>query len=218
MKKELIERFKDEHPEYKYIHWRAEVFVNWLIDTVIAELQKENEILRTTKLWDKEYHAEVDRVVEREIKSLQEKYDKLTKRKDETIQSQADKITELVKHVESGDECHKGVTARKCHCEPIQEKYDKLKQRVGSAPKIKEGSAEECMLMSEDTLAKDWGEKSPKAMIADLSEDELQRLTMAIHGKINTIIPARINGMTIREVMNALVELTPEEMDGNQTP
>jgi len=169
MKKELIERFKDEHPEYKYIHWRAEVFVNWLIDTVIAELQKENEILRTTKLWDKEYHAEVDRVVEREIKSL-------------------------------------------------QEKYDKLKQRVGSAPKIKEGSAEECMLMSEDILAKDWGEKSPKAMIADLSEDELQRLTMAIHGKINTIIPARINGMTIREVMNALVELTPEEMDGNQTP
>jgi len=100
----------------------------------------------------------------------------------------------------------------------LQSDYDKLKQRVGSAPKIKEGSAEECMLMSEDTLAKDWGEKSPKAMIADLSEDELQRLTMAIHGKINTIIPARINGMTIREVMNALVELTPEEMDGNQTP
>ena len=42
--------------------------------------------------------------------------ERLTK-KDEVINRQSVKISELVKHIESGDECHKGVTARKCHCE-----------------------------------------------------------------------------------------------------
>ena len=32
-------------------------------------------------------------------------------------EKQVAKIAKLVKHIESGDVCHKGITARKCHCE-----------------------------------------------------------------------------------------------------
>jgi hypothetical protein len=47
---------------------------------LIEQLRDENKILKTTKGWDKEYHAEMDKVTERELKSLQEKYDKLNVR------------------------------------------------------------------------------------------------------------------------------------------
>ena len=51
----------------------------------------------------------------------------------ETIQNQADKIATLVKQVETNGECHKGLTAKPCHCETIQSAHDKLKQRIEKA-------------------------------------------------------------------------------------
>jgi len=111
-------------------------------------------------------------------------------KQDETIQSQADKITELVKHVESGDECHKGVTARKCHCEPIQEKYDKLKE-------LNEAHRKYAKFLGNYT-------------------DSLSSFLHIHHMQPSDELLKE--GEQLRAEIKALVELAPEEMDGNQTP
>jgi phosphoribosylformylglycinamidine (FGAM) synthase PurS component len=56
--------------------------------------------------------------------TLQSAHDKQS----ETIQKQAHKIAMLVKQVEANGECHKGLTAKPCHCEAIESAHDKLKQ------------------------------------------------------------------------------------------
>ena len=68
----------------------------------INGLEKENERLG----------CDVDHLT-RERDAWQSK----SNRQKRDIQRQAAKIAELVKHIESGDECHVGMTARKCHCE-----------------------------------------------------------------------------------------------------
>ena len=64
--------------------------------------------------------------------TLQSAHDKQS----ETIQKQAHKIAMLVKQVEANGECHKGLTAKPCHCEAIESAYDKLKERIEGAPKV----------------------------------------------------------------------------------
>jgi hypothetical protein len=63
--------------------------------------------------------------------TLQSAHDKQS----ETIQKQAHKIAMLVKQVEANGECHKGLTAKPCHCEAIESAHDKLKQRIQDAPR-----------------------------------------------------------------------------------
>ena len=91
MKQELIERFELEHPnEPAYLpivggkehlgietsRIYSDAFHNWLRDTVIAELQSENEWLKGSQArWRKNA---IDKTGN--LKVLQEKYDKLKER------------------------------------------------------------------------------------------------------------------------------------------
>ena len=139
-KEELIKLFEDETGYYVVFNDEClypntgEYFADWLIERLAnkdAEIERMKKDLSATNRLNIE---QAGMLVDRDVRAerLQSAHDKQAK----TIQKQSDKIATLVKQVEANGECHKGLTAKPCHCEVIKSAHDNLKQRISGAPNI----------------------------------------------------------------------------------
>lgn len=154
--------------KFESLYWKA--FSNWLIERLAkkdAEIERLKEDLSATNRLNIE---QAGMLVDRDVRAerLQSAHDKQS----ETIQKQAEKIAMLVKQVEANGECHKGLTAKPCHCEVIKSAHDKLKQRISGADniRIRDGKISEGWLTDEK-----WNDRVALVALVELTPEEMEK-------------------------------------------